>query len=131
MSAGYIPGGLDTSGGLTKAMSSASAISLLNGASFRIVTEIQKGEIRRKLTASGHYIVYPETIQGRKDLNIDMRRKTRAGRCAHWQIAIGGKTSINSNKLHSKINAKRTISTEKTEADFTKDSKTRLKSRDI
>ena len=124
-------GGLNTSDGLTEAMSSHSSGSLLNKNSFRIVTEIQKGEIRRKLPASEHYIVYPETIQGQEDLNTDMRRKTRAGGSSHWPIAIGGKTSLNSNKLHSETNSKRTISTAKTEADFTKDPKTSLKSRDI
>ena len=53
---GYIPGGLDTSDGLTKAMSSSSLRSLSDGNSYRIVTEIQKDEIRRKLPASKHYI---------------------------------------------------------------------------
>ena len=44
---GYFPGGLNTSDGLTKAMSIDSLRSLFNKNSFRIVTEIQKGEIRR------------------------------------------------------------------------------------
>ena len=49
MSLGYIPGGLDTSDGLTKAMSSANSVGLLNENSPRIVTEIQKTEIRKRL----------------------------------------------------------------------------------
>ena len=42
LSVGYIPGGLNTSDGLTKDMYSANLGSLLNGNSFRIVTEIQR-----------------------------------------------------------------------------------------
>ena len=95
---------------------------------FRIVTEIQKAEIRQRLPAEKHYIVYPETIQGHKDWDIDMRRNTRAGRSSHWQIAIGDQPSLNSNKLNSEINSKITISTAKTAVDFTKASKERLKS---
>ena len=79
MSVGYIPGGMNTSDALTKAMYSANLGNLLNGNSSRIVTEIQKNEIRKRLPASQRYIVYRETTQGRKDLHIDMRRKTRAG----------------------------------------------------
>ena len=41
-----------------------------------------------------------------------MRRKTRAGRSSHWQIVIGGKPSLNSEKLRKIINSARTISTE-------------------
>ena len=54
---GYIPGNLNTSGGLTKAMSRASFGILLNGNSFRSVSEIQKDEIRKRLHPSKHYIV--------------------------------------------------------------------------
>ena len=44
-------------------------------------------EIRRKIPASKHYIVYPEEFQGKMDLNTDMRRKTRLGR--RWGMALG------------------------------------------
>ena len=73
----------------------------------------KKAGIRKLLPASKHYIVYPETIQGRKDLDAGMRRKTRAGRSSHWRIALGGKPSLNSNKLHSGFNSKIATSTSK------------------
>ena len=53
VSVGYIHGDLNTSGGLTKATSSASSGSLLNGNKFRIVTEFRKTEIRKKITRVG------------------------------------------------------------------------------
>ena len=65
------------------------------------------------------------------DLNTDMRRKTRAGRSAHWRTALGGKPPLNSNKLHIAFNPKIATSTSKTESDFTKGSEIRLKSRNI
>ena len=71
-------------------MSSDSSRGLLNENKFRIVTEIQKAEIRKRLHAPKRYIVYHETIQGRKDLDADMRRKTRVGRSSHWETSIGG-----------------------------------------
>ena len=102
---GYIPGDLNTSDGLTEAKYSASLGSLLNENAFRAVTEIQKNEIRQRLLAAKRYIVYPEAIQGREDLNADMRRKTRVGRSPHWQTALGCKPSLNSNKLHIDFNS--------------------------
>ena len=66
----------------------------------------------KRLPAAKRYIVCPEAIQGRKDLNADMRRKTRAGRSSHRKIVIGFKPSLNSNKLHNEINSEITISTE-------------------
>ena len=50
LSVGYIPGGLNTSDGITKSMSSANSRRLLNGNSSRIGTEIQEAEIRTKIT---------------------------------------------------------------------------------
>ena len=44
-------------------------------------------EIGRKIPEAKQYVVYPETVQGTKDLNTDMRRKTRVGRS--WQMALG------------------------------------------
>ena len=120
MSFGYIPGNLDTSDGLTKAMYSASLGSLLGGNKFRIVTEIRKAEIRKRLPASELYIVCLGAIQGRKDSNVDMRRQTRVGRSPHWQIAMGGKASLNSNKLHRHINSKIATAKSKTESNFAK-----------
>ena len=52
----------------------------------QIVTESQKGEIRKRLHAATHYIVYPQTTQGKKDLDNNMRQKTRVGRSSHWQM---------------------------------------------
>ena len=77
-SVGYSLGNLNTSDGLTKAMSSAGLRGLLNGNKFRIVNALRKAEIRKRLPAPKHYIGYPETIQDQMDLNVDMRRKTRA-----------------------------------------------------
>ena len=69
---------------------------LLSGGIFRIVTESREGEIRKLLPAAKHYIVYPETTQGKKDLGNNMRQETRVGRCSHWQMERGGKPSLNS-----------------------------------
>ena len=104
---------------------------LLNGNKFRIATEIQKGEIRKRLPASKHYNVYRESFQGRKDFDIDMRRTTRAGSSSHWEIAIGGKPSHNSDKMRKIINLKRTSPTTKTEVRFIQVAKTGSKSRSI
>ena len=84
MSVCYIHGGLNISDGLTKDMSSANLGILLSGNSIRIFPGIQKDGIRNRLPESKHYIVYTEEIQGGgKDLDIDMRRKTRVGRSSH------------------------------------------------
>ena len=52
------------------------------------------------MPAGKRYIVYPEKIQGRGKVNVDMRRQTRMWRSEHWGISIGGKPSVNSNKSH-------------------------------
>ena len=75
---------INTSDGLTKSLSIVNLGNLLSGNMFRIVTEARKKEIRREIPADTPYFVYREEIQGQKDLNTDMRRKTRVGRC--WQI---------------------------------------------
>ena len=48
LSVGYIPGDMNTSDGLTKAMSSANMRNLLTRNTFRIVTEWKKQEIRKR-----------------------------------------------------------------------------------
>ena len=82
---GYIPGGLNTSDGLAKSMSSANLRSLMAENTFQIVTEQMKNQIRKKLHASKHYIVYPDTTQGQRTLNEAIRKKARLG--VSWQIA--------------------------------------------
>ena len=59
----------------------------------------------QKTPAPQRYIVYHETIHGDEDLEIDMRRKSRAGQSSHCEMALGDKTALNSNKLHSKDNS--------------------------
>ena len=59
-------GDMGTSGGLTNAMSSANMRNLLTGNTCRIVTEDKKQEIRKKMPASKHYIVYHGAIQGER-----------------------------------------------------------------
>ena len=59
------------------------------------------------------YIVYPEATHGRKDSDIDMRRKTGVVRSSHWEIVIGGKPVLNPNKLHINTNSKIETSTSK------------------
>ena len=81
LSSGCIHAVANIPGGLTKATSSDSLGVLLNKSSFRIVTEIEKGGIIRKIPASKRYIVYPEAIRGRGDLDTDARRMARAGWC--------------------------------------------------
>ena len=66
LSTGYIPGRLNTSDGLTKSMSSANLGRLCKWKYiFQIATEFQKGEIRNRIPAEKHYIVYHETMQGK------------------------------------------------------------------
>ena len=74
---GYIPGELNTSDSMTKSMSSVNLRSLLAENTFQIVTEQMKNQIRKKLPAAKHYIVYPDTTQGQRALNEEIRRKTR------------------------------------------------------
>ena len=83
---GVYPGDTNTPDVLPNSLYSVNLGDLLAGDTFRIVTEERKKEIRRKIHSDGHYIVYPETIQGQNDLNADMRRRTRAVRC--WRIVI-------------------------------------------
>ena len=68
LSVGYIPGDLDTSDGMTKSMASINLRNLLAGNTFQIVTEEMKDKIRRKLPSANHYIVFPKTVQGRKEV---------------------------------------------------------------
>ena len=84
----------------------------------------------QRLPAPKRYIVYRETSQGRADSGVDIRRKARAGGSSHWEIAICGKPSLNSYKMHGP-NSKRTIPTARAEVHFTKDPETGLKSMDI
>ena len=91
----------------------------------------KKVRLGKRLPASKRYIVYPETIQDQKDLDIDMRRKTRMVGSSHWEIAIGGKPSHNSDKMRKIINLKRTSPTTKTEVRFIQVAKTGSKSRSI
>ena len=74
---GYIPGDLNTSDGMAKSMSIVNLRSLLLGNTSQIATEQIKNQIRKKLPASKHYIVYPETTQGQRMLNREIRRKAR------------------------------------------------------
>ena len=85
---------VNTSGGLTKAVSSANIRNLLTRDTFRIVTE------EKKMPSPKHYTVSHAEIQGGEDLDVDMRRRTRAGRGSHWEMALGDKRPLNSNKLH-------------------------------
>ena len=80
---------------------------------------------------SKHYIVYPETTQGRNDSNIDMRRKTRAGRNPHCEMALGCKPPLNSNKLNIGDNSKNAFETAKTRAELPKETKIPTKPNDI
>ena len=61
--------------GWTKARSSDNLRNPLTGDTFRIVTADTKKEIRENPPAPKHYIVYPETIQG------------RGGGFGHWRAA--------------------------------------------
>ena len=108
---GYTPGGINASDGLTKSMTGVVLKRLLNEHISQIVAESQKGEIRKRLPAAKHYIVYPETTQGNKDLDNNMRRKTRVERCSHWQVERAGKTSLNSAKLHGDNSKRKTSKT--------------------
>ena len=57
---------------------------------------IAKGGIRKRVPDAKHYIVYPDTLQGRKDLDINMRREARVGRSSDWQMVLGRKPPLNS-----------------------------------
>ena len=85
LSVGYTPGDLNTSDGMTKSMTSINLRNLLAGNTFQIVTEEMKDKIRKKLPAAKHYIVYPETAQGERIPNQEIRKKTRLN--VMWQMA--------------------------------------------
>ena len=91
---GYIHGDINTSDGLTKSLSISNLRSLLSGTHFPISYGRKENGIRRKTPSAKRYIVYHETSHGRKDLDTDVRRKTRAGRCR--QMVLGWKSSLNS-----------------------------------
>ena len=61
---GYISGDLHTSDGLAKSLHIFNSGYLLYGDISRVVTEERKKEIRRKIPASKHYVVYHDSIQG-------------------------------------------------------------------
>ena len=75
------------------------------------------------MPASKHYIVYRETIHGEKDLDIDMRRKTRAGRSSHWEMVLGCKNPLNSDKLNNEGNSITALKSAKTSAKLPKEKK--------
>ena len=82
---GYIRGELNTSDGMKKSMTSVNLRNLLAGNTFQIVTEEMKDKIMKKLPAAKHYIVYPETVQGKRILNQEIRKNTRLN--VLWQMA--------------------------------------------
>ena len=87
---------------------------LLSENIFQIATELRNGEIRKRLRAAKHYIVYPETTQGKKDLDNNMRQRTRAGIGSHRQMGRAGNPSLNSIKLHEIDNSKKKTTKTKT-----------------
>ena len=91
---GYIPGDINTPGGLTKSLSSVNLRRLLSGNISRLVTEERKKEIRRKISSQNTILLTLELFRGKKDPNADMRRKTRAGR--RWQMVLDWRHSFNS-----------------------------------
>ena len=72
-----IHGDIHTSDGLTKSLSSLNLRNILAIDVFRIVTGVG-GNYEKELRIQT-LIVYPGSIQGGRDMDIDMRRKTRAG----------------------------------------------------
>ena len=73
----------NTSDGLTKSLPIVNLGGLLGASIPRIAKAERERVIRRKIPASKRYVVYHETIQGINDLDADMRRRARVGRC--WQ----------------------------------------------
>ena len=119
-----IPGDMNTSGGLPTSKSSAN----LRNESFNRRKSPnsygrKKKEIGKKAPAAKRYIVYHATIQGPKDLHIDMRRKTRAGRSPHWHMVLGCRPSLNSNKFHGGGNSETAFKTAKPGRNFQKKQK--------
>ena len=66
-------------------MASVNLGNLLAGKTSQTVTGEMKDKIRRKLPAAKHYIVYPETVQGKRSLNQMIRKRTRLS--VMWQMA--------------------------------------------
>ena len=85
LSVGYIPGDLNTSDGMTKSTTSVNLRNLMADNTFQIVTEEMEDKIRKKLPAAKHYIVYPETVQGKRSLDQMIRKRTRLN--VLWQMA--------------------------------------------
>ena len=94
MSVGYNPGDISTSGGSARILPSVNLRDLSSRNLLRVVTDERGNGIRRKIPQSKHYIVYTETVHGQKDLNTDVRRKTRAGRC--WEMVLRWESPLNS-----------------------------------
>ena len=86
LSVGYIPGDMNTPGGITKSMYIANMRNLLAGDTLRIVAEAEKKEIRRKIPESKRYIVYDDAIQGKRiwTLTCDERLARCEVRIAKW-----------------------------------------------
>ena len=80
LSVGYIHGDIDASDGSGERISSVSLRNLPSGNLLRIVTG-KGGGNKQKIPASKHYILYPETFQGKKNLCAEMRRKTCVRQC--------------------------------------------------
>ena len=62
---------------MAKSTSSANLRSLLAENTFQVATDQAKNQIRENLPAAKHYVAYPDTAQGQRALNREMRRKTR------------------------------------------------------
>ena len=88
---------------------------------FRIATGKIKKAIRENTPSPKHYILDHETIQDQKDLDADMRRKTRAGLSSHWKMASGWHPSLNSNLAHGEGNSKTAFGPTETNVEFTKE----------
>ena len=83
---GVFSSGISTSGSLAKSISIDALIWRLARHAFMISTETAQGGIIRKFASGKHYIVYPEKIRGKKDLDTFMRCKTRVWRWGHLEL---------------------------------------------
>ena len=72
-----------------------------------------------------------QQFMGGKDFDIDMRRKTRAGRSSHWEMMLGCNPSLNSNKLHIEDNSITAFETAKTSLCLSKETEIQINSKDI
>ena len=81
---------MNTSDGLTKAMSSSNIRNLLTRNTTLIVTEWEKKEIRKRMPAAKRYIVYPETIRGERiwTLTCDERLERGEVRNGKWRSDV-------------------------------------------